>query len=197
MAKAAREKMRRNKMRGKSKPHARAVVNGSNQTEFMRLPQLPNKDIVKQYQEGTGNTLFRDRNGSIHIRNHRTPEMIAFWEARYPSMKYSKREMKERGMPDEYGIIRNNPVPRGEALRRADELVAASDITMHYRLVQSYSINVDLFFNAKKTKFYLLETNLDLRVIRKSATYNYPELIKQAYRKGNVFWIETIEIGPE
>lgn len=192
---AKRQRVRRPK--GRQPRHGKLSVNGTSTQQFVKTSFGPNREITKQYHESTGNTLFRDRAGSIHINQRRTPEMLAFWEARYPTMKYSRRELKERGMPDEYGIITNNPVPRGEALRLADKLLAETDITMHIRIVKGPSVNADLFFNAKKTKWYVLETNLDLRVIRKSGTYPYDTMARAAYISKRIMWVETIIIPPE
>lgn len=181
--------------RGKSRRWGKKSSMGSPQY-INSTVSSPNKEGMAILQAATGNTLHRNRAGSIFVNRSLHPDTIAFWEARYPSMKYSKREIKERGLPDEYGIIKNNPVPRGEALRRADELLKETDITMHYREKKGYSYNLDIFFNAKKTKWFVLETDLDRGRIRKSGIYPSREVIK-ALLPNNINWVDTILIPSE
>lgn len=182
------------KRRGRHKIRSLKTVNSG--PNYINTNSGPNREEMSLLKARTGNTLFRDRHGSINVNRSLHPDTIAFWEARYPSMKYSKRELKERGLPDEYGIRVNNPIPRGEALRRADELLAASDITMHYREKKGDTYNLDIFFNAKKTKWFVLETDLDRRRIRKSGIYPSREVIK-ALLPNNIDWVNTILIPSE
>lgn len=178
------------KNRGKSKRRAKKVLNtGSN---YMNYSSGPVKDEIKLYHQRTGNSIYRDRKGSIHVNQTQTAEFLAFWEARFPSMKYSKRELKERGLPDEYGIITANLVPRGEALRKQAEIMKETDMTMHYRFKRGPALNVDIFFNAKRTKFYAVETDLDRHRIRTSEIYGYAEIIKAQYP--NLMWKHIVKL---
>jgi len=174
-------KDRKRKNRGKSRRHSHAKINTG--TSYMNYDSGPVKEEIKLYHQRTGNSLFRDRQGSIHVNQTQTAEFRAYWESRFPSMKYSAREIKERGLPDEYRIIRTNPIPRGEALRKMEEIMKETDMTMHYRFKRGPSLNVDIFFNAKKTKFYAVETDLDRHWIRTSEIYGYAEIIRNQYPK--------------
>jgi hypothetical protein len=193
---AIQAKDHKRKMRGKSKRHSKKVVNTG--TNYMNYSSGPNKEEMGLMKARTGNTIFRDRNGSIHVNRSLAPDVIAFWESVYPSMKYSRKELKERGLPDEYGMICNNPVPRGEALRRADELklLEGQNMSLRYRHKAGPTYNLDIFFNAQRNKFYILETDLDRRRIRKSNVYPNKEMLLTLFPK-HISWESVIYIPPD
>lgn len=185
-------KLRRSAKRGRHSRHSDAKLKmpaGTTLNSFINSKSSgPVRAEMELMKARTGNALFRTRAGSIVINHRQTDEFFRYMEARYPTFRYSKTMIKEMGLPDEYGVIRNNPVPRGLVFRKADELLKETDITMHFRLVAKPDHSIDLFFNAAKTKWFALEINRTIGLLRKSAVYSSKESII-AILKGKPLWV--------
>lgn len=195
--------VRRGKNRGRHRRHTLASVNSGT---LMQFYSGPNREEMGLMKNRTGNTLFRNpKTGQIFTSNkHYSPEFQAFWEARYPAMKYSNRELKERGMPDEYGLIRSNPVPRGLAMRRAHDILIeeAASTPLHYRIINTPEISLDIFLNSARTRFFLFELNRVVGTVKRSEIYSQEEIAIATYNRGKrkgekVHWAEVERFDPE
>jgi len=92
-----------------------------------------------------------------------------------------------------------NPIPLGEVklcLRKLQEKLQQTIMDNHFKLYNKSYHKIDLFFNAQKTCWMIVEMKSlgGEQFVRRSETFSSKSLAIQALRLSMVEWVETVSL---
>ena len=173
------QKDRKRKMRGKHRKHSKQFINtGSGPPP------------------GAVSTLYRHKLIDDDVDN--------YLAAKYPQKYfYTDDQLIQRNRLNEQKSFllgeKSNPFPLGEVkllMRNLQEQMNATIMENHFKLYNRSWHKIDLFFNATKTCWMMIEMKTlgGENYVRRSCIYSSKPLAIQALRLSAVEWVETVHL---